>query len=308
MNPSDSDRQYEAAAQVALEWLASQPSTRIDRERAVVVQLRDHLYRAWYSVASRPRLSATNDVPFVQQLRVAHAGNRTWSGGWIATHVSTRGRIMASRSGVQRLLSQGDYVNTIRPGMLPVPGASLLAIDRLESTEVMPGYWVTYSSDWFPPTSTVYRVYWNVEPDGAPVLIRQLTTLLRPHAYCLKVPSDPRHFDRTDAAVLYLRSDVTSAVWPLIRRSHDVVSPALGDDVPPLTCRLDTGLAFAEHDAASAESFGQHRCRLIAEALEGRTDRGVAAAREAIYERFAQEGLDPNRPWMRASHADRSHR
>jgi hypothetical protein len=214
--------------------------------------------------------------------------------------------VIASRGGAQRLLSQGDYINTIRPGMLPAPGATLLAIDRLDSTELMVGYWVTHSPDWFPPTSTIYRVYWNVDPDGAAALVRQLTTLLRPYAYCLKVPSDPRQFDRTDAVVLYLRSDVNGAVWSLIRRSHDAVSPALGDDVPPLTCRLDTGLAFAEHDAESNESFGQHRCRLIAEAIDRATDRGVAAARDAIYARFAREGLDPNRPWMRALQADRS--
>ena len=212
---------------------------------------------------------------------------------------SITGEVLARRGGMQRLLKPGDYVELLQPGLAPQPGTSVLAVDCLDSTELMPGYWVTHSENWFPVHGTLLRVYWNLEPRGAPKLTRILTELLPPQSFCLKIPADPSAFNRTDAVVLYLRSPA-GVVWRAVRRAHDAVSSWLAPEVPPLTGRLDSGIAIAEHAAAATESYGQHRCRLIAEAVLAAAALGVTDYVSAIRQRFADERIDPDRPWMAA--------
>ena len=57
-------------------------------------------------------------------------------------------------------------------------------------------------------------------------------------------------------------------------------------------------------DPGSGESFGQHRCRLIAEALaSAEGDRNGRAL--AVLRRFHEEGIDPEFPHLRpGSRAD----
>ena len=296
MTPADVDSQYQEAAAAAETYLALQPGS------AAPVELRDRLYETWYAALRDAKPLSVGALPFVAQLRVAHAGSRRWQDGWVALRVSTAGRVLAGRRGVQRLLWPGDYANRDQPGLVPWPGTPLTVVDRLDSVELLPGYWVTHSADWFPLSGTATRIYWNLQPAGAADLVRTLTELLPPHAFCLKVPSDPIAFARPDAGVLYVRADAEGAVWRSIRRAHDAVATWLAPGVPPLTKRLEAGLAAAELPFDATESFGQHRCRLIAEAV-------IWARRErqdpigAIRQRFAEAGIDPDRPWTLARSA-----
>src|SRR5262245_55857332 len=82
----------------------------------------------------------------------------------------------------------------------------------------------------------------------------------------IKVLRDPAAYRRADAGVLFLRRHDRARIDPLIARITAAVAEGLRPEVPLFTKRLADGLGFAE-DPAGSLSFGQHRCRLVAEAL-----------------------------------------
>ena len=81
-----------------------------------------------------------------------------------------------------------------------------------------------------------------------------------------KVLSDPAAYIRADAGVIYIRRRDFPRVAEIIARVHDSVGQGLHVDVPLFTKQLADGLGIAE-DPTDGSSFGEHRCRLVAEAL-----------------------------------------
>jgi hypothetical protein len=106
-----------------------------------------------------------------------------------------------------------------------------------------------------------------------------------------KILADPAAFGRVDAAVLYLPRSALAT--PALPRFHARIAPWLREETPPFARRLGRGVAWAD-DASERESFGQSRCRILAEGLS----RGDADAA------FRAEGLDPRRPHLAPGRVD----
>ena len=108
--------------------------------------------------------------------------------------------------------------------------------------------------------------------------------------WLLKCAIHPVEYARSDAVVAYL----TPAT--VYRRSGQIVELAVPSSSrdriagPPLTLPVAPGLTAA-FDPGGDESFGSHRCRLIAQA--------AAASLHGILAQFTKDGVDPARPWAR---------
>ena len=264
------------------------------------------LYANWYAAPlDKPRRDSP--VPLVESLRAADHGSGTWEEGWIAKSVSSAGRVVAVREREQRMLSPGDYVSIRLPGLVPPVGTPVTVVRRCDSTTALPGYWVTHSHRWFSERGTLARLYWNVQTAGAPVLVRQLTRALDRAPFCLKVPSEPAGFARADAAVLYVPAAMVPVLRGSLRGAHESVLDWLSPDTPPLTKPIGLGLGAAETRCDAAESFGQHRCRLIAQALLPAFQRrrpALADLLSAIGAQFLREGLTLSHPWLEPAGVD----
>ena len=81
----------------------------------------------------------------------------------------------------------------------------------------------------------------------------------------LKVLHSPQLFTRCDAGVLYLPRSAFGAAQPALRDIYAHVETELRSEAPALTKSLAPGLGLAESPAG--ESFGLHRCNLIADGL-----------------------------------------
>jgi hypothetical protein len=153
------------------------------------------------------------------------------------------------------------------------------------------------------------RLYWNLRADGAVPFVAAATGLLNgaDAAFHLKVLNDPAAFSRCDAAVIYLARCDYPGLAGLIRALWREVAGYLSPRTPVFTAELAPGLGFAE-DPGTAESFGEHRCRLLAGALvhaheSGRTD--AAGTLAAIERRFAGAGIDLAAPHLSPDPATR---
>jgi hypothetical protein len=141
------------------------------------------------------------------------------------------------------------------------------------------------------------RVYLNAPQGLRPAVAEALTGALDGVGvgHRLKVLTDESRGARADGVIVYLaRADWVSA-WGAVAAGLRPHGQGLVDRVPLFTRRLAPGVAVAE-EPGSGESFGDHRCGILAEAIVGASERGTldAAARlRAALDAFRAAGIDP---------------
>jgi hypothetical protein len=190
-------------------------------------------------------------------------------------------------------------------GAMPSPGAPASARVERESWTMQPGFYFAFGRELGDAEDEqgLVRFYWNVrEGADAPRLVRAVTARLNRFEipFRMKCPVHPGAYRRIDAAVVYIaRRHCRITSW-LMADAHAELRERLDADVPLLTKRLAHGLGLAE-DPGGGESFGTHRCRLLAEGLweAHGADATTDAARDAhIVAVFRRNELDPDRPWL----------
>jgi hypothetical protein len=145
------------------------------------------------------------------------------------------------------------------------------------------------------PPADAIRIYLSLRTEALATATTEITSTLidTDEPWLLKIALDPAALRRADAAVLYLPPDsvnrLSDELWRLLRR----IRPMLRSSTAPLTYQIAPGVATAE-EPGDGQSFGEHRCALIARAL----NRAAAswAPLTAIAEAFLDAGVDPAAP------------
>lgn len=146
------------------------------------------------------------------------------------------------------------------------------------------------------------RVYLDLRREGAVPFVRETTRRLNDAglAFVAKVVDEPGGFDRRDAAVLFFERRERERALEAADDLSRALAPFLGPGAPAMTLPLSPGVAFAE-DPGGVESFGSHRCLLIAEAAVIASERGISTADgrlDIVRERFAQAGTSIEAPYL----------
>lgn len=154
----------------------------------------------------------------------------------------------------------------------------------------------------------VDRFYWHLRPSDAEELVAATSGTLNGDGlpFRMKIARDGHGFLRCDTAVLYTPRRLRERIVPAVGVIHRRVAGRLRARVPTLTRPLAPGLGFAE-DPGGGESFGSHRCRILADSLVAawRAGQGSADGRlRHVLGGFAREGLDPDRPYLCAGSKD----
>jgi len=144
------------------------------------------------------------------------------------------------------------------------------------------------------------RFYWNVSLEGAEALLRSLVPVLNRFQvpFRLKCPVYASMYSRRDTVVLYVATRWQQVTAQLISLMYEQLAEHVRDDVPLFTYRLHPGVALAG-EPGNGESFGMHRCRLVAEGILEAHEHGRKSAADrlaAVRTRFALDGLALDRP------------
>lgn len=122
----------------------------------------------------------------------------------------------------------------------------------------------------------------------------------------LKVLKDPSHFARCDASVVYVsRSDYRTAA-EVLEEIYPRVAVHLRQKTPAFTKPLAEGVGFAE-DPGQWESFGLHRCRILADGMIRAYEQGkesIDDRLQVVARRFADDGIDIDKPFLNPGSAD----
>jgi hypothetical protein len=268
--------------------------------RALLVsRIRSRLYESFYCLGGVGAPGADTarwpDPGLVAALSAANAGRGTWEHGW-RLDGRDDGTLRVSRDGL-RVMARPSQVRTTAAGIAVALPPELPAWS--------PGFFTVLGDANLDPApeEPIARLYFNVRCAGAPVLVAEVTSALNRARvpFRMKVADHPERFGRCDAAVLYAPSADLRRRRRLVDRVVESCSPHLQPRTPVFTRPLAPGVGFAEERGDAAESFGMHRCRLLAEAIviaHERRQRGLGARLAAVARHFDDAGIDIDAPYL----------
>jgi hypothetical protein len=252
-----------------------------------------------------PMQSAT--TPFLEALSSANAGTGCRENDWEILAIEECA-VLARKDGLEVWAWMADcYVP---------PGHDLDAGTRIglrlpkEYLNLSPGFYVALGNRELPHdgSDTLVRVYWHLTPDGAAAFLRSATTRLNDARlpFRLKVLRDPSLYTRCDAGVVYTLKRDFRCVSKIMAEVYGEVSDTLRPSVPAFTKYLAPGLGLAE-DPGGGQSFGEHRCQLLADALISAYESGVLSTRKrmhVVFKHFEQIGLSLDAPFLNPGSQD----
>lgn len=277
--------------------------------------LRQQLYQDFYirgGVTPAPRLGHEGGTslatPFVEALSAANAGHGSWQGGWSLRGAGPAGATVSN--GALTVAVQPDEYRPAGEGA-PGPDDPVLLHFPKEARRISPGFYLA-EGDLVPPAAAaIVRLYWHLRPSGAAVLMHELTARLNAARlpFRCKVLSDPDAYQRCDAGVLYLGQRDFAVASAILAEVYPRVAPHLDAQTPVFTRCLAPGLGLAE-DPGDGESFGLHRCAVLAEGLIRAHERAPRVARDrlaTVEATFAEAGIDLARPYLCPGAGDSYH-
>ena len=279
----------------------------------LVYQLQSHLYNEFY-IRGGASHSVWSDsggevdaVSFVETLSAANEGAGCRESEWEVTTVA-KDHLVVRKGNLDLWVRSEDY--SAPKDRLPQPGISVVLHLPKELPAVSPGYYMALSNqeDIFGNEQTLVRMYWNLSAKGAPIFMSAATRALNEAGvfFRLKVLNDPRSYGRCDAAVVYFRKSQHLVVTQQMAGIYPVVAPYLKPKTPMFTKPFAAGVGLAE-DPGGTESFGQHRCRLLADGMIHAYERGAKSLNERleiVKECYVSSDISLSEPYLNPSSTD----
>ena len=251
----------------------------------------------WESVVTAP----AGRAPFILMLSEANTGQGYWESGW-EIHCVDGDSLAVARGGLQVRACSTDC--SMGLGLSPTPGAEVKLRFPKEYLNISPGFYMAAGDHDLAVEKPDFliRLYWNLTERGAVPFVQAGTGMMNEARlpFRLKVINDTSAFDRCDAGVIYLTKSDCANNLDLVSDLYRTVAPHLKAGVPAFTRWLAPGLGFAE-DPLGDESFGQHRCRLLADGMIRAREAGqrsLSGRLQTVIDRFAEAGTALDLPYL----------
>jgi hypothetical protein len=259
----------------------------------------------------------------VRALSQANCGRGTWQTGWRVTAVDGDTVAVARPDGLRLLAPAEDCRITgagaggadaggARTGGAGPAGDDARADVRVakERAGLRPGVYVALGDIPAAPVGDdgPVRLYWNIAAGGAVMFVARVTYALNRAGmpFSLDLPDNPSRYGRRPAADLVVAKADAAPAIKLLRPLLRTLAAHLADGAPAFTRPLARGLALGE-DPADGRRFGEHRCRLLAEAIVSASEQGLRTTQPrlaVVRERFAAAGLSLDAPYLRPGSDD----
>jgi HopA1 effector protein family len=284
--------------------------------QAFLRTLAARLYELAYSRPFRSSVTEAGPVDYspnaelIDRLSGANATKERWERGWSIEQLLSHGQVSVSKLGRRRTVWPGQFISDDGPASIPRVGARVSLFYARESRTLQPAFYYAFGEGIEEDGLGfgLVRCYWNITVAGAPILVHALTSRLNLFdvPFRFKCATSLSQFDRTDVAVLYVGKRYFGIVSEILADVLPQLRAEMGPEVPLFAKALAPGLGVAE-DPGNGESFGQHRCRPLAESVWNCFERGQQALtpRLAEFRRLVEAaGLDPDRLHLNAGSHD----
>lgn len=297
------------------------------------LQLRNFIYGIYYSGSLRTVLSPEADltdltlsqnlenntflgidVEFYEQLHKSNCGKGFFEPGWYILRQETDGSLAVRKGGLTLYIERKRHLH----GIDQIATVGDLVAVWTPANRVQNGFYVAvgnagsgnYNNSEI--HSQLVRIYFNLSSIGAVTtmscLTRQLNAIQLPFTF--KVLYNPSDYKRHDSGVLYFEKCHYKVVRQLLQILYQENQSYFKVEVPLFTKFLAPGLALAEepnNKFAVRESFGMHRCQVVANGLLEAWQKGDESPKsrmKTILQRFSDFGIDWQRPYLNANSED----
>lgn len=294
------------------------------------LQLRSFLYGIYYNGSLRKALApAANsdeltpeqnlennqfqgvDQKFYEQLHSSNRGAGCFDPGWRVLRQEEDGTLAVIKDNLTLHVERERYLRREHQSAGVGDEVSI----RLPRNRVQSGFYMAVgnvSAHGYQTAPEYVRIYFNLSPEGTIALMDAITMQLNDLAIPFKFKAlyNPSDYDRFDAAVLYSDKRDYEAIRSALQGIYLENRSHFQPEVPLFTKLLAPGLALAEEPDckfATKESFGTHRCQLVANGLLEARDNGDESPDSrmtAILQHFSRLGIDANRPYLNANSED----
>jgi aminoglycoside phosphotransferase (APT) family kinase protein len=276
-----------------------------------VDSLRDALYRRAFTRDFSDSSSCDeyiSESDLAQLLSSANRSRNRWESGWRVERVEKTGTIVAERGALRRTASPGNYALTFTEDLPPQPGMAATLYFARESLTLQAGVYYAFGEAIPTQDDDVrpVRIYFSAPEDVLPELYSLLTGQLNrlEIPFTLKTLLARLDRDRSDATVLYISRRLWNEAEVLVKELSSSLLARLRPRTPLFTFKLAPGIGVAE-SPFGGESFGMHRCRLLAESiLEARRSghEDAMSRLQALTRNFRAAGIDLAQPHMQSIH------
>jgi hypothetical protein len=249
-------------------------------------------------------------TPFVRALCAANAGRGPCEGAWRIRTLDGES-VVVERKGLHLWVAPCDILTL--GGKAPAIGAWAAVRLPKELLHYSPGFYLALGDEPLQPVQPrerepLVRLYWNLTSEAVPRLIEDATARLNRAriGFRLKVVNEPGRYTRCDAGILYVsRRHYQQVIAPMIE-VYERLSNGLRPQVPAFTKQLAPGLGLAE-GPGDGESFGMHRCKLLADGVIRGQELGFGSIDERlriVAARFEEEGIGLDAPFLNPGSSD----
>lgn len=249
------------------------------------------------------------DVVFYNRLHESHKSTGYFSPGWLVVKVEPDGSLAVQKG--KGLILHIEPEKHLQPEASSANIGDLVAI-KMPKNLVQNGFYMAVGNMGSYRNENVVRVYFNLTPEGAVVVMNSLTTQLNAISisFNFKALYNPKDYERYDSAVLYFNKSNYEAVHPVLEKVYAENQSYFQPEVPLFTKLVAPGLAIAEepdHKFAEKESFGTNRCQIVANGLleawrQG--DNSPETRMAAILQQFSLLKIELQRPYLNANSKD----
>jgi hypothetical protein len=250
------------------------------------------------------------DPQCAARLSAANRSKERWDAGWSVYQLGLNGMVYIVKGERQRTALPGEFILTGAPGVAAQVGSVVSLLVPRESFVMQPGFYYMFSETpndvW--DDYNLLRYYFHCTPECVEAAVAYLTASLNRYQlpFRMKALSDASLYTRTDAMVLYVARRYFPLTTRIVQDMPEAISGAFRAPIPWFARPLQPGIGMAE-DPGNGESFGMHRCRLVAEGIADawrQGDQSSAAKIRAVEARFALNGMKADRPHLNAGSVD----
>lgn len=203
---------------------------------------------------------------FMQTLSAANHSSDEPDQNWKIYHMDAQGT-WTSKNGKLRQAHSNSYIPATPNTPLAV-NQYVHFLRQKEGRHLQQVFYYVHGNHYLEHDAPQVRIYWHIKPEGAAALIELMTRVLNEHkiAFNFKCLNHPELYVRADSAVLYLEKRYFEYAIRVLKPHLESLSEYLLEDHPLFTQTIFKGVSFAE-DPGNGQSFGMHRCQLLARSL-----------------------------------------
>ncbi|EFA68524.1 hypothetical protein CEP10_12480 [Cylindrospermopsis raciborskii S07] len=291
------------------------------QQQHLKLQLRNFIYNNYYNVNIKNKSSTDEnidssklnkqlennslfgvDLEFYDRLHNGNKGKGYWSHNWEIVKEETDGTLAVYKNGLTLHIDPNLHLS---PTTQSLSAGKTISV-KMPKNLVQNGFYMAVANAGTQNNQEITRIYFNIAAEGAATVMESVTEYLNDLdiSFSFKALYNPGDYQRYDSAVLYFNKSQHQIVWPVLQKVYAENELYFQQQVPMFTKILAPGLGCAEEPEqkfGDQESFGTHRCQIIANGLIEAWLAGDHTPEDrisAIFKQFALQNIQLQHPYL----------